>query len=157
MGDGEMDEPESLGAITLAARESLDNLVFVINCNLQRLDGPVRGNGKIIQELEAAFRGAGWNVIKVIWGSYWDPLLQCDTKGMLKKRMEEAVDGEYQNFKAKGGAYTESTSLDAIQSFATWCPIFPTTMSGDSIEADTTLTKCMPHTPRRLRTKDSPP
>lgn len=106
MGDGEMDEPESLGAITLAARESLDNLVFVINCNLQRLDGPVRGNGKIIQELEAAFRGAGWNVIKVIWGSYWDPLLQRDTRGMLKKRMEEAVDGEYQNFKAKGGAYT---------------------------------------------------
>jgi pyruvate dehydrogenase E1 component len=106
MGDGEMDEPESLGAITLAARESLDNLVFVVNCNLQRLDGPVRGNGKIIQELEAAFRGAGWNVIKVIWGSYWDPLLQRDTKGLLKQRMEEAVDGEYQNFKAKGGAYT---------------------------------------------------
>jgi pyruvate dehydrogenase E1 component len=106
MGDGEMDEPESLGAITLAARESLDNLVFVVNCNLQRLDGPVRGNGKIIQELEAAFRGAGWNVIKVIWGSYWDPLLQRDTKGLLRKRMEEAVDGEYQNFKAKGGAYT---------------------------------------------------
>ena len=106
MGDGEMDEPESLGAITLASRESLDNLIFVVNCNLQRLDGPVRGNGKIIQELEAAFRGAGWNVIKVIWGSYWDPLLQRDTKGVLKKRMEEAVDGEYQNFKAKGGAYT---------------------------------------------------
>ena len=106
MGDGEMDEPESLGAITLAARESLDNLIFVVNCNLQRLDGPVRGNGKIIQELEAAFHGAGWNVIKVIWGSYWDPLLQLDTKGLLRKRMEEAVDGEYQNFKAKGGAYT---------------------------------------------------
>ncbi|MEM7407017.1 MAG: pyruvate dehydrogenase (acetyl-transferring), homodimeric type [Pseudomonadota bacterium] len=106
MGDGEMDEPESLGAITLASRESLDNLIFVINCNLQRLDGPVRGNGKIIQELEAAFRGAGWNVIKVIWGSYWDPLLLRDTKGLLRKRMEEAVDGEYQNFKAKGGAYT---------------------------------------------------
>jgi pyruvate dehydrogenase E1 component len=106
MGDGEMDEPESLGAITLASREHLDNLVFVINCNLQRLDGPVRGNGKIIQELEAAFRGAGWNVIKVIWGSYWDPLLQRDTKGLLRKRMEEAVDGEYQAFKAKGGAYT---------------------------------------------------
>ncbi|NKC16185.1 MAG: pyruvate dehydrogenase (acetyl-transferring), homodimeric type [Gammaproteobacteria bacterium] len=106
MGDGEMDEPESLGAITLASRESLDNLVFVINCNLQRLDGPVRGNGKIVQELEAAFKGAGWNVLKVVWGSYWDPLLQQDTKGLLKKRMEEAVDGEYQNFKAKGGAYT---------------------------------------------------
>jgi len=106
MGDGEMDEPESMGAITLAAREQLDNLIFVINCNLQRLDGPVRGNGKIIQELEGAFRGAGWNVIKVIWGSYWDPLLQRDTKGLLRKRMLEAVDGEYQAFKAKGGAYT---------------------------------------------------
>ena len=105
-GDGEMDEPESLGAIGLAGRERLDNLVFVINCNLQRLDGPVRGDGKIIQELEANFRGAGWNVIKVLWGSYWDPLLAKDTKGLLKKRMEEAVDGEYQACKAKGGAYT---------------------------------------------------
>ena len=105
-GDGEMDEPESLGAIGLAGREKLDNLVFVINCNLQRLDGPVRGDGKIIQELEANFRGAGWNVIKVIWGSYWDPLLAKDTKGLLRKRMEEAVDGEYQAYKAKGGAYT---------------------------------------------------
>ncbi len=106
MGDGEMDEPESMGAITLGSRENLDNLVFVINCNLQRLDGPVRGNGKIIQELEAAFRGAGWNVIKVVWGSYWDPLIQRDTKGLLRKRMEEAVDGLYQACKAKGGAYT---------------------------------------------------
>ncbi|MCS6787124.1 MAG: pyruvate dehydrogenase (acetyl-transferring), homodimeric type [Thiobacillaceae bacterium] len=106
VGDGETDEPETLGAITLAARERLDNLIFVINCNLQRLDGPVRGNGKIIQELEAAFRGAGWNVIKVIWGSYWDPLLAMDTKGLLRQRMEECVDGEYQNFKARGGAYT---------------------------------------------------
>ena len=106
MGDGEMDEPESLGAISLAGRENLDNLVFVINCNLQRLDGPVRGNGKIIQELEAEFRGAGWNVIKVVWGSYWDPLLAADKNGLLRKRMEEAVDGEYQGFKAKGGAYT---------------------------------------------------
>lgn len=106
MGDGEMDEPESLGAISLASRENLDNLIFVVNCNLQRLDGPVRGNGKIIQELEAVFRGAGWNVIKVIWGSYWDPLLAKDTDGILKKRMEEAVDGEYQACKAKGGAYT---------------------------------------------------
>jgi pyruvate dehydrogenase E1 component len=105
-GDGEMDEPESLGAISLAAREELDNLIFVVNCNLQRLDGPVRGNGKIIQELEADFRGSGWNVIKVIWGSYWDPLLYRDTQGLLRRRMEEAVDGEYQNFKAKGGAYT---------------------------------------------------
>jgi pyruvate dehydrogenase E1 component len=105
-GDGEMDEPESQGAISLAAREGLDNLIFVINCNLQRLDGPVRGNGKIIQELESNFRGAGWNAIKVVWGSYWDPLLAMDKDGLLKKRMEECVDGEYQNFKAKGGAYT---------------------------------------------------
>ncbi|HEX5514070.1 MAG TPA: pyruvate dehydrogenase (acetyl-transferring), homodimeric type [Gammaproteobacteria bacterium] len=105
-GDGEMDEPESMGAIGLAARERLDNLIFVVNCNLQRLDGPVRGNSKIIQELESEFRGAGWNVIKVIWGSYWDPLLLQDTNGLLRKRMEECVDGEYQNFKAKGGKYT---------------------------------------------------
>ncbi len=106
LGDGEMDEPESLGAITMAVREKLDNLVFVVNCNLQRLDGPVRGNGKIIQELEAAFLGAGWNVIKVLWGSRWDPLLARDTRGLLRRLMMECVDGEYQNFKAKGGAYT---------------------------------------------------
>ncbi|MEJ2591882.1 MAG: pyruvate dehydrogenase (acetyl-transferring), homodimeric type [Candidatus Thiodiazotropha sp.] len=105
-GDGEMDEPEALGAISLAGRERLDNLVFVINCNLQRLDGPVRGNGKIIQELEAVFRGAGWNVIKVIWGGYWDPLFARDKNGILLKRMEECVDGDYQAYKAKGGAYT---------------------------------------------------
>ncbi len=106
LGDGEMDEPESMGALTMPVREGLDNLVFVINCNLQRLDGPVRGNGKIIQELEAAFLGAGWNVIKVLWGSRWDPLLARDTQGLLRRLMEECVDGEYQNFKAKGGAYT---------------------------------------------------
>ncbi len=106
LGDGEMDEPESLGAITLPVRERLDNLIFVINCNLQRLDGPVRGNGKIIQELEATFQGAGWNVIKVLWGSRWDPLLARDTKGLLRQRMNECVDGEYQNYKSKGGAYT---------------------------------------------------
>jgi pyruvate dehydrogenase E1 component len=105
LGDGEMDEPESMGAITMGVREGLDNLIFVVNCNLQRLDGPVRGNGKIIQELEAAFRGAGWNVLKVIWGSRWDPLLAKDTDGLLKRVMEECIDGEYQNFKAKGGAY----------------------------------------------------
>ncbi len=104
-GDGEMDEPESLGAIGMAAREKLDNLVFVVNCNLQRLDGPVRGNGKIIQELEGDFRGAGWNVIKLIWGSYWDPLLARDKEGILLKIMEETVDGEYQNFKANDGAF----------------------------------------------------
>jgi pyruvate dehydrogenase E1 component len=106
VGDGEMDEPESLGAISLAGREKLNNLIFVVNCNLQRLDGPVRGNGKIIQELESVFRGARWSVLKVIWGSYWDPLFAKDKNGLLRKRMEEAVDGEYQNYKAKGGAYT---------------------------------------------------
>jgi pyruvate dehydrogenase E1 component len=106
LGDGETDEPESLGAISLAGREQLDNLVFVINCNLQRLDGPVRGNGKIIQELEGVFRGAGWNVLKVIWGSYWDPLIAQDSKGVLRKLFMETVDGEYQNCKAFGGAYT---------------------------------------------------
>ena len=106
LGDGEMDEPESMGALTMPVREKLDNLIFVINCNLQRLDGPVRGNGKIIQELEAAFLGAGWNVIKVLWGSRWDPLLERDQNGLLKRLMEECVDGEYQNFKSKGGAYT---------------------------------------------------
>jgi pyruvate dehydrogenase E1 component len=104
-GDGEMDEPESMGAIALASREKLDNLIFIVNCNLQRLDGPVRGNGKIIQELESDFRGAGWNVIKVIWGSYWDPLLARDKDGILKRVMEECVDGEYQNFKANDGAF----------------------------------------------------
>lgn len=105
-GDGEMDEPESTGALSLAGREKLDNLIFVINCNLQRLDGPVRGNGKIIQELESIFKGAGWNVIKLIWGNLWDPLFEKDKTGILLKRMEEVVDGEYQNYKAHGGAYT---------------------------------------------------
>jgi pyruvate dehydrogenase E1 component len=105
MGDGEMDEPESLGAISLAGREKLDNLIFVINCNLQRLDGPVRGNGKIIQELEGDFRGAGWNVIKVVWGTGWDELLANDTSGKLRMLMEECVDGQYQTFKSKDGAY----------------------------------------------------
>ena len=105
LGDGETDEVESLGAIGMAGREGLDNLIFVINCNLQRLDGPVRGNGKIIQELEAEFRGAGWNVIKVIWGTHWDALFARDKKGILKKRMMELCDGEYQTFKAKDGAY----------------------------------------------------
>ena len=105
VGDGETDEPETLGAISLASREKLDNLVWVVNCNLQRLDGPVRGNGKIVQELEASFRGAGWNVIKVLWGSYWDPLLAMDKDGLLQQRMMEAVDGDFQNYKSKDGAY----------------------------------------------------
>ena len=105
LGDGECDEPETLGAIGLAVREKLDNLIFVVNCNLQRLDGPVRGNGKIIQELEAVFRGAGWNVIKVLWGDDWDLLLERDHQGLLAKRMMEVVDGEYQKYKVAGGAY----------------------------------------------------
>src|SRR6201986_555605 len=105
LGDGEMDEPESMGATALAGREQLDNLIWVVNCNLQRLDGPVRGNGKIIQELESDFRGAGWNVIKVIWGSRWDPLLEADVDGALVKVMEDCVDGDYQTFKSRDGAY----------------------------------------------------
>ena len=103
LGDGECDEPETLGAITLAGREQFDNLIFVVNCNLQRLDGPVRGNGKIMQELEGAFRGAGWNVIKVLWGSDWDPLLERDTDGLLVRRMGEVVDGEYQKYTVMHG------------------------------------------------------
>lgn len=113
VGDGEVDEPETLGAISLAGREKLDNLTWVINCNLQRLDGPVRGNGKIVQELEAVFRGAGWNVIKVLWGSYWDPLLAQDKNGKLKARMLEVVDGEFQNYKAKDGAYIRKNFFGA--------------------------------------------
>src|ERR1700676_2211359 len=105
LGGGETDEPESLGALTLASREKLDNLIFVVNCNLQRLDGPVRGNGKIIQELEAVFRGAGWNVIKVIWGSKWDELLARDVDGVLLNRMNTSVDGEYQQYAIQDGVY----------------------------------------------------
>src|SRR4029077_1447481 len=105
LGDGETDEPESLGALTLASREGLGNLIFVVNCNLQRLDGPVRGNGKIIQELEAAFRGAGWNCIKVVWGSEWDDLLARDKSGLLVQRMGEVVDGEFQKYTVESGAY----------------------------------------------------
>jgi pyruvate dehydrogenase E1 component len=105
LGDGETDEPETLGAITLASREQLDNLIFVINCNLQRLDGPVRGNGKVVQELETAFRGAGWNVIKVIWGGDWDPLIEADNTGLLVQRMTETLDGEYQKYVVEPGSY----------------------------------------------------
>jgi len=106
LGDGECDEPETLGSISMAGREKLDNLIFVVNCNLQRLDGPVRGNGKIIQELEGVFRGAGWNVIKVVWGRLWDPLFEKDTEGVMQRAMDEVVDGELQNFKSNGAAYT---------------------------------------------------
>jgi len=118
MGDGEMDEPESMGAISLAGRERLDNLIFVVNCNLQRLDGPVRGNGKIIQELETNFRGAGWNVIKVIWGSRWDRLLAADHDGLLRRRMQEAVDGDYQTYKSRSGAYVREHFFGAYPELA---------------------------------------
>lgn len=115
LGDGETDEPETLGAITLASREKLDNLIFVINCNLQRLDGPVRGNGKIIQELEAIFKGAGWNVIKVIWGSDWDPLLEKDKDGLLKDRMDEIVDGQFQKYTVSSGDYIRKDFFEQIR------------------------------------------
>ena len=118
IGDGETDEPETLGAMTLAAREKLDNLIFVVNCNLQRLDGPVRGNGKIIQELEATFRGAGWNVIKVVWGSDWDPLLARDTEGFLVKRLNEVVDGDFQKYSVESGAYTRAHFFDVYPQLA---------------------------------------
>jgi pyruvate dehydrogenase E1 component len=118
LGDGETDEPESLGAISLAGRERLDNLVFVVNCNLQRLDGPVRGNGKIVQELETVFQGAGWNVIKVLWGRNWDPLLTADTEGHLRRRMDECVDGEYQTFKSRNGAYVRENFFGASPELA---------------------------------------
>jgi pyruvate dehydrogenase E1 component len=120
MGDGETDEPESLGAITLASRERLDNLIFVVNCNLQRLDGPVRGNGKIIQELEAVFRGAGWNVIKVIWGGVWDALLDRDQSGLLVKRMEEATDGDYQLYSVQPATARASSSSAGTRSCSSW-------------------------------------
>ena len=104
LGDGEMDEPETIGTINIASREKLDNLIFVVNCNLQRLDGPVRGNGKIIQELEAVFRGSGWDVIKVIWGSEWDPLFAIDHNDVMQRRMDEVLDGEYQMYSVSSGA-----------------------------------------------------
>ena len=130
LGDGETDEPESLGAISMAGREKLDNLIFVVNCNLQRLDGPVRGNGKIIQELEGVFRGAGWNVIKVIWGRQWDRLLAKDKSGLLLKRMEEVVDGEYQTYKSRTALMCASTSSANIPNCWRWSPTCRTMKSG---------------------------
>lgn len=120
LGDGETDEPESLGAISMAGRENLDNLIWVINCNLQRLDGPVRGNGKIIQELESVFRGAGWRVIKVIWGDHWDSLLAQDESGALKQRMEEVLDGEYQLYTARDGAFVRKEFFGKYPSLKRW-------------------------------------
>ncbi len=134
-----MDEPESTGALTLASREKLDNLIFVINCNLQRLDGPVRGNGSVIQELEAPFGGAGWNVIKVIWGSNWDALLARDKTGLLVSRMGECVDGEYQTFKVRGGAYVREKFFGKYPELAELVAgMSATTRSGTCGAADTT-------------------
>ena len=147
MGDGEMDEPESMGAISLAGREQLDNLIFVINCNLQRLDGPVRGNGKIIQELETNFRGAGWNVIKVIWGSGWDPLLAADETGMLHYRMEECRRRRVPDVQIEATAPTcASTSSASTRRRARWSPTGPTTRSGRCGAAATTRRRSTPPT-----------
>ena len=156
LGDGETDEPESLGALALAGREKLDNLIFVVNCNLQRLDGPVRGNGKIIQELEGYFRGAGWNVIKVVWGRLWDPLFAQDDRGLLQQRMNETVDGEYQNFKAKGGAYVREHMFSKDEELKRWWKTCLTRTSTVSIEVDTILTRSTLPTTRRPSTKVSP-
>jgi pyruvate dehydrogenase E1 component len=154
LGDGECDEPESLGAISLAGRERLDNLIFVINCNLQRLDGPVRGNGKIIQELEGVFRGAGWNVIKVVWGSRWDPLLEKDKDGILLARMEECVDGQYRTSRARTARTCASTS-STRRSFGRSSPISRTTKSGSSTAAATILPRSTRRTRRRSSTRTS--
>ena len=156
MGDGECDEPESLGAISLAGREKLDNLIFVINCNLQR-SMAVRGNAKIIQELEGVFRGAEWNVNKVIWGRFWDPLFAKDTAGLLQQRMDEVIDGEYQNYKAKDGAYVREHFFGARPNCWKWSRTFPTRKSGSSTAAATTPTRSMRPTTRRSTTRASRP
>ncbi len=127
MGDGECDEPESLGALSIAAREGLDNLVFVVNCNLQRLDGPVRGNGKVIQELESVFRGAGWNVVKVIWDSRWDDVLANDIDGALVDRMNVTLDGEFQKYAVEGGAYAREHFFGGDARLLRWSSTWPTT------------------------------
>ena len=150
LGDGEMDEPESLGAISLGSREKLDNLIFVINCNLQRLDGPVRGNGKIIQELEAVFRGAGWNVLKVVWGSNWDPLLARDTKGVLRKRMEEVLDGEYQLYAGSTGDVVREHFFNKYEELAEMVAT-----CGASSAAGTIRKRSTPRTPRPCSTSGS--
>jgi pyruvate dehydrogenase E1 component len=146
VGDGETDEVDTLGAISLGSREKLDNLIFVVNCNLQRLDGPVRGNKRIIDELEGMFRGAGWNVIKVIWGSDWDELFDRDHKGLLLKRMEECVDGDFQAFKAKVALIFARSFSESIRSCWSWSRIRPTkswlgcTVAGMIPARSTTLT-----------------
>jgi pyruvate dehydrogenase E1 component len=156
-GDGEMDEPEALGAISLAARARLDNLIFVVNCNLQRLDGPVRGNSKIIQELEAVFRGAGWNVIKVIWGDSWDPLLEKDIEGALVQRMEEAVDGDYQKYTVESGEYIRKHFLAPTQGSRNWWRRCRTTNSVSCGGAGMIQKRYMLPTGPPRRTRGPPP
>ena len=153
MGDGEMDEPESLGSITLASRERLDNLIFVVNCNLQRLDGPVRGNGKIIQELEAIFRGAGWNVIKVVWGSDWDSLIGNDRDGILVKRMGEITDGQYQKYFVESGAYFRHNLFGSDPRLLKMVDIFRMSNFPGCVWAGTIPSKCMPPTKQRPNTR----
>ena len=155
LGDGEMDEPESRGLIQVAANEALDNLTFVINCNLQRLDGPVRGNGKIIQELESFFRGAGWNVIKVVWGREWDTLLHADRDGALVNLMNTTPDGDYQTYKANDGATCATTSSAATRAPRRWWRTCPTPTSGTSSAAATTTARSTPPTAPRPSTRAS--
>jgi pyruvate dehydrogenase E1 component len=150
-GDGETAEPESLGALAVASREGLDNLTFVINCNLQQLDGPVRGNGKIIQELEGVFRGAGWNVIKVVWGREWDDLLQRDVDGVLVNRMNEVPDGQMQTYTIKPGDFIRTTSSGPTRGSASSSSTSPTTTSSNSRAVVTTTARCTPPSRRRSR------
>ena len=152
LGDGECDEPESLGALSLASREHLDNLVFVVNCNLQRLDGPVRGNGKVIQELEAVFRGAGWNVIKVVWGSKWDELLARDVSGVLLNKMNTTVDGEFQRYTVEDGNYIRENFSAQTRACARWCRTSPMLNCRRCRVAVTTTARCMPRSRRRATT-----
>ncbi len=156
LGDGEMDEPESLGAIGVAAREELDNLTFVVNCNLQRLDGPVRGNGKIIQELESYFRGAGWNVIKVVWGREWDPLLARDVDGVLVNKMNTTPDGQFQTYSRRARAPTSGrTSSAPTRGCARWSSTCPTTSCATCRAAATTTARCTRRSRRRPSTSAS--
>jgi pyruvate dehydrogenase E1 component len=156
LGDGEMDEPEATGALTLAAREGLDNLVFVINCNLQRLDGPVRGNGKVIQELEAVFTGAGWNVIKVLWAREWDALLAQDYEGVLVDRMNETVDGDWQKYVIESGGYIREHFFGRTPGSSRWSRTSRTTRSSTCAAAGTTTRSSTRRTRPRSRTRASP-
>ncbi len=157
LGDGEMDEVESRGQLQVAANEGLDNLTFIINCNLQRLDGPVRGNGKIIQELESFFRGAGWNVIKVVWGREWDDLLARDTEGALLNLMNTTPDGDYQTYKAENGAYVRENFFGRDPAPSSSSRTTPTSRSGVSSAVATTTARCSRRSRPPRSTRASPP